>query len=294
MAQVGTGAPTYELIRDFLKLPERGKIRPGQPRGDRLAGPHLRLPAQGPAGRGVRPRRQLPRRLGHRRGHRPARPENRRRHGLHHRPFRLSGQIIHARRQGRCCELGQRGVHSDTGCTGAPWLARTRGRAVQPPHRDDAAPQRRHLRHRRLPQRPRAPLHARRAGWSRHGARRATARASSICRTASPSIADGKLLRRRPGEQAHPDLHARRRVPRPVDRHGRAERHHARPRTARSSLPSRKTAASRRMSACAMPRGNVLVRMESRHVHGVGVDSRGDIYAGLTVDRSVDKFVRVG
>jgi hypothetical protein len=40
--------------------------------------------------------------------------------------------------------------------------------------------------------------------------------------------------------------------------------------------------------------GNVLARMESRHVHGVGVDSRGDIYAGLTVDRSVDKFVRRG
>jgi DNA-binding beta-propeller fold protein YncE len=39
--------------------------------------------------------------------------------------------------------------------------------------------------------------------------------------------------------------------------------------------------------------GNVLARMESRHVHGVGVDSRGDIYAGLTVDRSVDKFVRI-
>jgi DNA-binding beta-propeller fold protein YncE len=38
--------------------------------------------------------------------------------------------------------------------------------------------------------------------------------------------------------------------------------------------------------------GNVLARMESRHVHGVGIDSRGDIYAGLTVDRSVDKFVR--
>ena len=40
--------------------------------------------------------------------------------------------------------------------------------------------------------------------------------------------------------------------------------------------------------------GNVLARMESRHVHGVGVDSQGDIYAGLTQDRSVDKFVRVG
>jgi DNA-binding beta-propeller fold protein YncE len=40
--------------------------------------------------------------------------------------------------------------------------------------------------------------------------------------------------------------------------------------------------------------GNVLARMANRHVHGVGVDSRGDIYAGLTVDRSVDKFVRTG
>jgi len=39
--------------------------------------------------------------------------------------------------------------------------------------------------------------------------------------------------------------------------------------------------------------GKLLARMESRHVHGVGVDSRGDIYAGLTQDRSVDKFIRV-
>jgi hypothetical protein len=38
----------------------------------------------------------------------------------------------------------------------------------------------------------------------------------------------------------------------------------------------------------------VLARVESRHVHGVDVDSRGDIYAGLTQDRSVDKFVRTG
>jgi hypothetical protein len=40
------------------------------------------------------------------------------------------------------------------------------------------------------------------------------------------------------------------------------------------------------------PAGTVLARMASRHVHGVGVDSRGDIYAGLTQDKSVDKFVR--
>jgi hypothetical protein len=40
--------------------------------------------------------------------------------------------------------------------------------------------------------------------------------------------------------------------------------------------------------------GKVLAKMESRHVHGIGVDSKGDIYAGLTQDRGVDKFVRVG
>ena len=40
--------------------------------------------------------------------------------------------------------------------------------------------------------------------------------------------------------------------------------------------------------------GTVLARLESRHVHGVGVDSRGDIYAGLTTERGVDKFARTG
>ena len=42
------------------------------------------------------------------------------------------------------------------------------------------------------------------------------------------------------------------------------------------------------------PRGNVLAKLESRHVHGIGVDSQGNIYAGLTQNRSVDKFVRTG
>ncbi|HVB15095.1 MAG TPA: 6-bladed beta-propeller [Stellaceae bacterium] len=42
------------------------------------------------------------------------------------------------------------------------------------------------------------------------------------------------------------------------------------------------------------PDGTVLAKMESRHVHGIGVDSHGDIYAGLTQNRSVDKFVRKG
>ncbi|HVH81528.1 MAG TPA: hypothetical protein VM782_19160 [Stellaceae bacterium] len=41
------------------------------------------------------------------------------------------------------------------------------------------------------------------------------------------------------------------------------------------------------------PSGEVLAKMESRHVHGIGVDSQGNIYAGMTQDRGVDKFVRV-
>jgi DNA-binding beta-propeller fold protein YncE len=41
-------------------------------------------------------------------------------------------------------------------------------------------------------------------------------------------------------------------------------------------------------------KGAVLARFPSRHIHGIGVDSKGDIYAGLTQDRSVDKFVRRG
>jgi len=42
------------------------------------------------------------------------------------------------------------------------------------------------------------------------------------------------------------------------------------------------------------PKGEVLAKMESRHVHGIGVDSEGSIYAGLTQNRGVDKFVRTG
>ncbi|HEX3881311.1 MAG TPA: 6-bladed beta-propeller [Stellaceae bacterium] len=40
------------------------------------------------------------------------------------------------------------------------------------------------------------------------------------------------------------------------------------------------------------PKGEVIAKMASRHVHGIGVDSKGNIYAGLTQNRSVDKFVR--
>lgn len=40
--------------------------------------------------------------------------------------------------------------------------------------------------------------------------------------------------------------------------------------------------------------GTVLARWVVRHAHGVTVDSRGDIYLGLTTNRNVDKYVRRG
>jgi len=40
--------------------------------------------------------------------------------------------------------------------------------------------------------------------------------------------------------------------------------------------------------------GGVLARWAIRHAHGLWVDSRGDIYVGLTTNHSVDKYVRVG
>ncbi len=40
--------------------------------------------------------------------------------------------------------------------------------------------------------------------------------------------------------------------------------------------------------------GTVLARWESRQVHGLWVDSHGDIYLGSTTNRSVDKYVRRG
>ena len=39
--------------------------------------------------------------------------------------------------------------------------------------------------------------------------------------------------------------------------------------------------------------GEVLARWDARHAHGIWVDSRGDVYLGLTTSRSVDKYARV-
>ena len=40
--------------------------------------------------------------------------------------------------------------------------------------------------------------------------------------------------------------------------------------------------------------GTLITRWEIRHAHGLWVDSQGDIYLGLTTNHSVDKYVRQG
>ena len=156
MAQIGTGKYTYEVIRDFFKSPD------GEPFGlisrvaaddqDRIYVFQRRDP---PVVVFDRDGKYLAL-WGSGRGDRPARAEDRRRHGLHHRPLRLGREIVHARRQG---QAGARhGGPAFRYRQGHQLARRARRRAVQPPDRDAAAPQRRHLRHRRLPQRPRPPL----------------------------------------------------------------------------------------------------------------------------------------
>jgi hypothetical protein len=77
-----------------------------------------------------------------------------------------------------------------------------------------------------------------------------------------------------------------------MDRHGRGEQHHARPRDGKFYIAEQEGGDKPTQVGVRDAKGKVLARTESRHVHGVG--SRGDIYTGLTTDRSVDKFVRKG
>jgi len=93
--------------------------------------------------------------------------------------------------------------------------------------------------------------------------------------------------------RAHPDLLARRRLPRPVDRHG-GPNDVTHGKDGNFYIAEQEDEGKPAYVCARDGQGNVLARLESRHVHGVGVDSRGDIYAGLTTERSVDKFVRTG
>src|SRR5437660_7714755 len=91
MAQVGTGKYTYELIPDFFKLPAGQSFslvsRVAADNQDRIYVFQRKDPPVVVFTRG-----QVSRRLGERRGHRPARTEDRRRDGLYDRPLRLGRQ----------------------------------------------------------------------------------------------------------------------------------------------------------------------------------------------------------
>ena len=99
MTQVGTGNYTYELIRDFLKFPNGENFglvsRVATDSQDRVYVFQRKDPPVVVFDRDGK----IPRCLGQRRGHRPARTENRRRRRLHHRSLRLGREVVHAGRQ---------------------------------------------------------------------------------------------------------------------------------------------------------------------------------------------------
>jgi DNA-binding beta-propeller fold protein YncE len=188
-------------------------------------------------------------------------------------------------------ELGQRGVHSDTGCTGSPWLAERAAGPFNHPTEMIAHPN--------------GDIYVT-DGYRNARVHRFTANGKLVTSWGSPG--------KEPGQFHLPHSIA-------IDPQGRlyvADRANRRiqifspdgdylgmwtgmggPNDITRANDGTFVIAEQEVGdtpayVCVRDQdGAVLARLESRHVHGVGVDSRGDIYAGLTVDRSVDKFVRV-
>jgi DNA-binding beta-propeller fold protein YncE len=290
MAQLGTDAYRYELIRDFLKLPN----------GERF-GLVSRVAADSQDRIYVFQRRDPPVVVFDRDGTYLGAwgsGEVTDPHGLKivddvvyttdrsdsvARSFTLDGKVL--------LSLGQRGVHSDTGCTGAPWLA---VRAAGPfNHPTEMLPH------------PNGDIYVT-DGYRNARVHRFTRDGRLITSWGEPGLG--------PGQFHLPHSIA-------LDAAGRlyvADRANKRiqiftpegefvgqwtgmggPNDITRGVDGNYYIAEQEDGdkpayVCVRDAGGaVLVRLESRHVHGVGVDSRGDIYAGLTVDRGVDKFVRV-
>jgi DNA-binding beta-propeller fold protein YncE len=291
MAQVGTGAPTYELIRDFLKLPNGEKFglvsRVATDSQDRIY---------------VFQRKNPPVVVFDRDGNYLTAwgtGEVTDPHGLKivddvvyttdrsdsvAKSFTLEGKPL--------LELGQRGVHSDTGCTGSPWLAeRAAGPFNHPtemmPHPNGDiyvtdgyrnARVHRFTRDGRLVTSWGSPGHGPGQFHLPHsiaidpnGTLFVADRANKRIQIFTP---DGEVLGQWTGMGGPNDI--------------------TRAQDGTFVIAEQEDGDKPAYVCVRDAEGNVLVRLESRHVHGVGVDSRGNLYAGLTVDRSVDKFVRVG
>ena len=291
MAQVGTSAPTYELIRDFLKLPNGEKFglvsRVATDSQDRIY---------------VFQRKNPPVVVFDRDGNYLTAwgtGEVTDPHGLKivddvvyttdrsdsvAKSFTLEGKPL--------LELGQRGVHSDTGCTGSPWLAeRAAGPFNHPtemmPHPNGDiyvtdgyrnARVHRFTRDGRLVTSWGSPGHGPGQFHLPHsiaidpnGTLFVADRANKRIQIFTP---DGEVLGQWTGMGGPNDI--------------------TRAQDGTFVIAEQEDGDKPAYVCVRDAEGNVLVRLESRHVHGVGVDSRGNLYAGLTVDRSVDKFVRVG
>jgi DNA-binding beta-propeller fold protein YncE len=289
MTQVGTGDYTYELIPDFLKLPNGEKFglvsRVGTDSQDRVYVFQRKDPPVvvfdrdgtylGAWGTG----------------------EVTDPHGLKivndvvyttdrsdsvAKSFTLDGKVLMA--------LGQRGVHSDTGCTGSPWLAE---RAAGPfNHPTEMIPH------------PNGDIYVT-DGYRNARVHRFTRDGTLVTSWGTPGHAEGQF--HLPHSIAIDDDgklyvadRANRRIqiftpdgaflgqwtgmggPNDITRGPNGT----------FTIAEQEADGNPAYVTVRDAKGAVLVRMESRHVHGVGVDSRGDIYAGLTQNRSVDKFVR--
>ncbi len=289
MAQVGTGEYTYELVRDFLKLP-----------GGERFGLVSRVATDSQDRVYVFQRRDPPvvvfdrdgKYLGAWGSGEVTDP-----HGLKivndvvyttdrsdsvAKSFTLDGKTL--------LELGERGVHSDTGCTGSPWLAE---RAAGPfNHPTEMMPH------------PNGDIYVT-DGYRNARVHRFTRDGELVTSWGSPGHAPGEFhLPHSIAFDSDGKLYVADRSNKRIqifspdgDFIGEwtgmgGPNDITRGKDGNYYIAEQEDGGKPAYVCVRDATGNVLARMESRHVHGVGVDSRGDIYAGLTVDRSVDKFVR--
>jgi DNA-binding beta-propeller fold protein YncE len=290
MTQVGTGDYTYELIRDFLKLPN----------GERF-GLVSRVATDSQDRVYVFQRKDPPVVVFDRDGNYLVAwgsGEVTDPHGLKivddvvyttdrsdsvAKSFTLGGKVL--------LQLGQRGVHSDTGCTGAPWLAQRSAGPFNHPTEMIAHPN--------------GDIYVT-DGYRNARVHRFSADGTLVTSWGTPGKAPGEFhLPHSVAIDSDGKLYVADRANKRIqifspdgDFLGQwtgmgGPNDISRDKDGTFTIAEQEDGDKPAYVCVRDAGGNVLARMESRHVHGVGVDSRGDIYAGLTVDRSVDKFVRV-
>ncbi len=291
MTQVGTGKYTYDVVRDFFKLPNGGTF-----------GMVSRVAADSADRIYVFQRKDPPVVVFSREGQYLGAwgsGEVEDPHGL-----KIVGDIVYTTdRTGSVAksftldgkpllELGQRGVCSDTGCTGAPWLAERSAGPFNHPTEMIAHPNgdiyvtdgyrnarvHRFTRDGRLVMSWGTPGHAEGRFHLPHSIATDPEGTIYVADRANKRVqifsADGDFLDMWTGMGGPNDI--------------------TRAADGTFYIAEQEDGGNPAYICVRDTNGKVLARMESRHVHGVGVDSRGDVYAGLTVDRGVDKFVRTG